>query len=278
MIFFVLGIWPVTLSDIGGWVLKLLAGIHISRGCAYDTLLMFCLFFFNWLVCHYLLLLKSLWGDLDLRRFLYLALLLWWGQLLFYFRWICIMDGIQIQRSGFTVCTILLSVEIHFVSYLLLDVLQNLSIDKLREWIQLFLVKQCHKVIAKPPHFAFTMKQRILQDSSSRAIDILLGLHIFLNPKLLCRSFGVGPLSDCFLKKHQYKRADIIPWRHGILRAMSKQDRNLVAFEHDVWEKEFKAILQFEFSAGVSIGIILLLEWLFIYAHVWSLNNPNGLS
>lgn len=178
------------------------------------------------------------------------------------------MDGIQIQRSGFTVCTILLSVEIHFVSYLLLDVLQNLSIHKLREWIQLFLVKQCHKVIAKPLHFAFTMKQRILQDSSSRAIDILLGLHIFFNSKLLCRSLGVGPLSDSFFKKHQYKRADIVPWRHGILRAMSKQDWNLVAFEHDVRKKEFKAILQFEFSAGVSISIILLLEWLFIYAHV----------
>lgn len=121
------------------------------------------------------------------------------------------MDGVQIQRSGFTVCNLI--VEIHFVSYLLLDVLQILSIDKLREWTQLFLVKQCHKVIAKPPHFAFTIKQRILQDSSARAIDILFGLHIFLNSKLLCRSLGVGPLSDSFLKKHQNKRADIVPWR-----------------------------------------------------------------
>jgi hypothetical protein len=33
-----------------------------------------------------------------------------------------------------------------------------LSIHKLRKGVQLLLVKQCHKVIAKPPHFAFSVK------------------------------------------------------------------------------------------------------------------------
>lgn len=129
-------------------------------------------------------------------------------------------------------------------------------------------MEQCHEVIAESPHFAFTMKQRILQDSSARAVDILLGFHIFLNSKFLCGCLGVGPLSDSFLKEHQYKCTDIVSWKHWILRAVSEQDWDLVAFEHDIREEEFETILQFEFSAGIAINIILLLKWLLVYAHV----------
>jgi hypothetical protein len=69
------------------------------------------------------------------------------------------MDSIQIQRCLLALQGVFLCIKIHFISHLLFDVFEDLSIHKLREGIQLFLVKQCHKVIAKPPHFAFSVKK-----------------------------------------------------------------------------------------------------------------------
>jgi hypothetical protein len=72
------------------------------------------------------------------------------------------MDSIQIQRCLLALQGLVLWIKIHFISHLLFDVFENLSIHKLREGIQLFLVKQRHKVIAEPPHFAFSVKKWVL--------------------------------------------------------------------------------------------------------------------
>ncbi len=69
------------------------------------------------------------------------------------------MDSIQIQRCLLALQGLVLCIKIHFISHLLLNVFEDLSIHKLREGIQLFLVKQCNKVIAEPPHFAFSVKK-----------------------------------------------------------------------------------------------------------------------
>jgi hypothetical protein len=59
---------------------------------------------------------------------------------------------------------------------------------------------------------------------------------------------------------------------------VGEKHRNLVAFEHDIRKEEFKAILQFEFAAWIARGIVLLLERLLVYAHVWSLDNLDSLA
>jgi hypothetical protein len=47
---------------------------------------------------------------------------------------------------------------IHLISHLLFDILEDLSIHKLREWVKLLLVKEGDKIVAEPSHFALSME------------------------------------------------------------------------------------------------------------------------
>ena len=231
--------------------------------------------FYSWLICHNLLLLQGLRRNMNFSRALDLAFV---RRMLLHIRCCSIMNSIEVQRGLFSLNRLVLCVIIHFVSNLLLDVLKNLTIYKLRERIQLFLVEKCHEVIAEPSHFAFSVKERIFKDPSAGAVNVFLRFVILFYSEFLRGSLSVCPLSDSFFKEHQYKCANTVPRRHGVLWAVGEKHRHLVAFEHDIRKEEFKAILQFEFPAGIARGIVLLLERLLVYAHVWSLDNLDSLA
>lgn len=106
-----------------------------------------------------------------------------------------------------------LTVNIHLVSHLLLYGFEGLAVHELRERVQLLLMKQGHKVVAKPSHLAFSVIQWILQNSASIAICVSLWLLGFSQSLLLDSSFGISSLSDAFFKEHDNESANLIIWR-----------------------------------------------------------------
>lgn len=149
-----------------------------------------------------------------------------------HFRLKILFVDVWLQRIGLEVVTLGLftthvltlhffSKQIHLVSNLLLNLLQCLSINELRKRIQSLLVKQSHKVVAKPPHLSLPMIQWIFQypvsitilNSSSHPCSYphtlapSSWLLVLTNPHLLSWSLSKGTLTNHLLKKHYHKCA-----------------------------------------------------------------------
>ena len=69
---------------------------------------------------------------------------------------IVIVDGCCMIIAG--IIRIIRRIIVHFISHLLLDILEDLPIHKLREWVKLLLVKQSDKIVAESSHFALSME------------------------------------------------------------------------------------------------------------------------
>ena len=80
---------------------------------------------------------------------------------------------------------------LHLQPDIVLDFLQGLRIHKLRERIQLLLVKQSQKVIAKSTHFTVPIRHEVLEHSgrTRNACEevVRLDLHLSLQSCLLRR-------------------------------------------------------------------------------------------
>lgn len=135
-------------------------------------------------------------------------------------------------------CYLVISVLIHLVSNLLLNLFQNLTVYKLSEWIQFLLMKQRNKVIAESPHFAFSMCQRVFHDYSLSTIIISFLFKYFLNSLFLCARFCICSFSNLFFKEHDNECPNLIDIWLRILRTLCEQDWYLIAFHHHIREKE----------------------------------------
>jgi len=153
----------------------------------------------------------------------------------------------------------------------LFDILKYLAVDKLREGIKLLLVKQSDKVVAEPPHLALSVEEGVLKNTASGAVHISFLFLCLLNPLFLNGRLSECPLSSGLLKEHQNKSANLVSSGCLLLRAVSEQDRDLITFEHDIGEEEFKTVLQFKLLRRIGLRLFLL-EGLFIYPHVTLFN------
>lgn len=80
------------------------------------------------------------------------------------------------------------SKKVHFISDLLLDLLQFGSRNELRQRINLLLVKKCDKVVAKPADFAVSLRKRLFLEALTFRFLLLSLLLKSLNLQL---RFGI---------------------------------------------------------------------------------------
>lgn len=136
-----------------------------------------------------------------------------------------------------------LSVVSHLVPHFLLNPLQNSRINKLGEGVQLLLMEECHKVVAKSPHLTLSVEERILHYAALRAVNVSLLLDRLFHSLLVCDSLSKCPLADRLLEKHDDECSFLVICNRFV-RAWRKEDWHLITFKHDIWKEELQAILK----------------------------------
>ena len=187
-----------------------------------------------------------------------------------------LLSSCRSSKAIFCISLILIGIVVHLFSHLLLDSFQDGPIYKLREGIQLLLMKQGHEVVAESPHLALSMKQRIFHDTTSWTIKVSLRLSCLLDPLLLSLSFCKGALSHTFLKEHHYESANWFTVQLRVIWALSEEDWDLVNLHHNVRIEELKPVLNLVVLGCVVSQGRFPLEWLLVDTHIRSLHNPDS--